>query len=277
MWVGGAPPGPRNPRLSPPPASLAGQIHPHQLRRCRVHRGRQHRDLYPLTAPRGRPGRGRAAAAIEGGPQGLTAYRKQGSPLAQNPGCLLPTLCLRFPLCRRGGTLEPQEGAGAAFPRWGRTAGPPVAFKRMPSQPRLGEHRETVQPKRKACGGRHRLPGPWPRGVTWDMLNPQAFQHTRKAFYQLHSSEIRRPGFLLGAGHVGTACPARTQISESGKANRCSVESMLVYTNSLCAGSPCCRPPEVQIPRHQPKTGLASLLTPPKLCPTFSTCARNAP
>ena len=56
---------------------LAGQIHPHQLRRCRVHRGRQHRDLYLLTAGGGARGRGRAAAAVEGGPQGLTACRKR--------------------------------------------------------------------------------------------------------------------------------------------------------------------------------------------------------
>ena len=66
----------------------------------------------------GARGRGRAAAAKEGGPRGLTAYRKQGSTLARNPGSLLPTLCLRFPLGRRRGTLEPPEGAGAA----GRTA-----------------------------------------------------------------------------------------------------------------------------------------------------------
>ena len=34
----------------------------------------------------------------------------------------------------------------------------------------------------------------------------------------------------MGAGHIGTACPARTQISESVKENICSAESMLVYT-----------------------------------------------
>lgn len=155
MGVPPRPTGPSAKRLHPPPSQgkfirinfdVAGYIVGANIETC------------ILSRPRGGArGRGRAAAAIEGGLQGLTAYSKQGSPLARNPGCLLPTLCLRFPLCRRGGTLEPQEGAGAASPRWGRTAGPPVAFKGTPSQPRHGEHRETMQPKRKACGG----PAPW--------------------------------------------------------------------------------------------------------------------
>ena len=77
-----------------------------------------------LSPPRGGTrGRGRAVAAIEGGPRGLTAYRKQGSTLSRSPGSLLPTLCLRFPLCRRRRTLDPQEGAGAASPRCGEDGG----------------------------------------------------------------------------------------------------------------------------------------------------------
>lgn len=67
----------------------------------------------------GARGRGRVAAAKEGGPRGLTAYRKQGSTLARNPGSLLPTLCLRF----------------------------------VPPRGRAREHRETMQPTRRACGG----------------------------------------------------------------------------------------------------------------------------
>ena len=112
-----------------------------------------------LSRPEGAPGGGEERRRPKRAALRVSPRVGNGSPLAGNPGSLLPTLRLRFPLCRRGGTLEPQEGAGSASPRWGRTAGPPVAFKRTPSQPRHGEHRETMQPKRKACGG----PAPWSR------------------------------------------------------------------------------------------------------------------
>lgn len=81
-------------------------------------------------------------------------------------------------------------------------------------------------------------------------------------------------GFYWGVSHVGTLCPAYTKTLDIQKEGRCSVQTVLFAQRVLAQGATLVgsgngeMPPDIQVPRSQPRTTLANSLKSSVLTPS---------